>query len=81
MGFSTASLCVSSDMKKAHRSEFLKTVKERFPEVRDGINKEDGLLSFEVAVFIKFIQRKIDSNDNLIVIFIWISPDIFNFNS
>jgi len=55
-------------MKKAHRSEFLKAVKARFPEIRDKINKEDGLLTFEVSVFIKFIQIKIDASDQSSVI-------------
>jgi len=55
-------------MKKAHRSEFLKSIKKRFPEIRDRINKEDGLLTFEVSVFIHFIQRKIDSSDEQAVI-------------
>jgi len=49
-------------MKKAHRSEFLKAVKTRFPEIKERINKEAGLLTFEISVFIQFIQRKIDSN-------------------
>ncbi|BFM18400.1 hypothetical protein R50073_45830 [Maricurvus nonylphenolicus] len=55
-------------MKKAHRSEFLKAVKDRFPEIRSEINKEDGLLTFEVAVFIKFIQRKVDESEKAVVI-------------
>ena len=55
-------------MKKAHRSEFLKSVKERFPQIRDGINKEDGLLTFEVTVFFNFIQEKIDTSDKADVI-------------
>ena len=50
-------------MKKKHRSEFLKAIKERFPEVTNKINEGDGLLTFEVAAIIKFLQTKIDGND------------------
>jgi hypothetical protein len=49
-------------MSNLHRSEFLKEVKNFFPEVTDKINQQDGLLSFEVDVFVKFVQNQIDSN-------------------
>lgn len=49
-------------MSKLHRSEFLKEVKHNFPETTENINKEEGLLSFEIDVFIKFVQSQIDLN-------------------
>ena len=49
-------------MNKLHRSEFLKEVKKHFPEIREDINKEEGLLSFEIDIFIKHVQNQIDSN-------------------
>lgn len=49
-------------MSKLHRSEFLKEVKHHFPEIRDKINREQGLLSFEIDVFITFVQNQIDLN-------------------
>lgn len=55
-------------MTKAHRSELLKAIKERFPEIKDRLNKEEGLLIFEIAVFTKFIQRKIDAGEKQSVI-------------
>ena len=60
-------LCLKQKMNKSHRSEFLKTVKKRFPELKELINQEDGLLSFELAVFIKFIQNKIDNSEELVI--------------
>ena len=50
-------------MNKSHRAELIKTVKERYPELVERINQEEGLLSFDLAVFIKFIQRKIDASE------------------
>lgn len=55
-------------MKKAHRSELLKAIKKRFPEIKDLLNKEEGLLTFEISVFIKFIQRKIDAGEKQSVV-------------
>jgi len=49
-------------MNKLNRSEFLKEVKRLFPEVCEGINKEEGLLSFEIDIFVKYVQSQIDSN-------------------
>lgn len=37
-------------------------VKSFFPEVQEAINQEGGLLSFELSVFIKHIQKQIDAN-------------------
>ena len=34
-----------------HRSEFIKAVKEQFPELREPINQQQGLLWFEVQQF------------------------------
>jgi hypothetical protein len=50
-------------MNKAHRSEFLSEVKKLFPEIKEDINKQQGLLSFEIDIFIKHVQAKIDSNE------------------
>ena len=50
-------------MKKLHRSIFLKEVKNKFPEIIELINKEDGLLYFELCVFINYVQNKIDAGD------------------
>jgi len=47
-------------MSNLHRSEFLKEVKHCFPEVTEQINKQDGLLSFEIGIFVKFVQSQID---------------------
>ncbi|WP_395343754.1 hypothetical protein PN836_004085 [Ningiella sp. W23] len=54
-------------MKKAHRSQFIKEVKEKYPELRVHISQEQGLLSLELAVFGKFIQQKIDNLEKDIV--------------
>ena len=51
-------------MNKLHRSEFLKEMKNLFPEIREDINKEEGLLSFEIDVLVKHIQKQIDFNIN-----------------
>ncbi len=49
-------------MSNLHRSEFLNEVKKFFPEVTDKFNQQDGLLSFEVDVFVQFTQNQIDSS-------------------
>ncbi len=49
-------------MSKLHRSDFLKEVKGNFPEIIENINKEEGLLSFELDIFVKFVQCQIDLN-------------------
>ncbi|TAL30609.1 MAG: hypothetical protein EPN97_12400 [Alphaproteobacteria bacterium] len=50
-------------MTKVHRSEFLKQLKATFPAVELEINKEQGLLHFEMAVFRRLVQQLIDSGD------------------
>ena len=50
-------------MAKVHRSEFLKRLKETFPEVTPEVNKEEGLLHFEMRAFRKLVQQLIDSGD------------------
>ena len=46
-----------------HRSEFLKLIKEALPELRDEINRQEGLLHFEVGVLRKRAQRAIYDGD------------------
>lgn len=46
-----------------HRSEFLKIVKEAFPELRNIINAEEGLLHFEMDVFRRYAQKAIFDGD------------------
>ncbi|TXI94472.1 MAG: hypothetical protein E6Q34_04605 [Burkholderiaceae bacterium] len=48
---------------KAHRSQLIAAIKEKFPELRAEINQERGLLLYEVAVLIRFVQAKIDLGD------------------
>jgi hypothetical protein len=48
-------------MKKLHHSQFMKKVKETFPELRMEINKQYGLIHLEVSVFTRFVQGLIDS--------------------
>lgn len=50
-------------MNKTHRSEFIKAVKDKFPELTDSINEQDGLLTFEMEVFIRFLQRQISDGE------------------
>jgi hypothetical protein len=45
------------------RSEFLRIVKQQFPELRELINKEQGLLHFEVSVLRRYTQRAIFDGD------------------
>lgn len=47
-----------------HRSEFLKELKKAFPHLREGINKEFGLLHLEVNVFTLFTQQCINKQDS-----------------
>ena len=42
-----------------HRSEFLKSIKEAFPELAEKINQQKGLLHFEMEEFRKFCQQAI----------------------
>ena len=46
-----------------HRSEFIKAVKEQFPELRDPINQQEGLLCFELREFRLFTERAIRDGD------------------
>ena len=50
-------------MQKIHRHMFLKEVKETYPERADDLNRQEGVFSREVAVFLEFVQRLIDSED------------------
>jgi hypothetical protein len=45
------------------RSEFLRLVKEQFPDIRGAINQQEGLLHFEVGVLQKRTQRAIYDDD------------------
>jgi len=45
---------------KLGRSEFLKEVKDAFPEIRGEINAEEGLLHFEMNVFYRYTQKLIN---------------------
>ena len=45
--------------RKMDRSEFLRIVKRQFPNLREPINKEQGLLHFEVAVLRRYAQKAI----------------------
>jgi hypothetical protein len=45
------------------RSEFLRIVKTQFPNLRELINKEQGLLHFEVSVLRRHTQRAIYDGD------------------
>jgi hypothetical protein len=42
-----------------HRSEFLKLVKERLPELRSALNRQEGQIHFEVEEPRKYAQRAI----------------------
>jgi hypothetical protein len=46
-----------------HRSEFLKLLKERLPDLRMPVNQHKGLLHFEMDVLRKFAQRAIFEGD------------------
>lgn len=50
-------------MKKLHRSQFLKELKDSFPELRSELNQEYGLLHLEVSVFARFVQELINSGE------------------
>jgi len=45
------------------RSKFLKELKCLYPEVTEGINKQDGLLHFEMQVFRAFTEKAINADD------------------
>ena len=46
-----------------HRSEFLKLLKERLPDLRMPVNQHKGLLHFEMDELRKFAQRAIFGGD------------------
>lgn len=46
-----------------HRSDFLKALKEDFPNLTEVVNRQKGLLHFEVGEFRKFTQDAIRSGD------------------
>ncbi len=50
-------------MTRTHRAVFLKEVKQAFPEIRDSLNAEHGLLHCEMHVFCKHVQTLIDSGN------------------
>jgi len=50
-------------MKALHRSILLKELKETFPQLRDAINAQQGLLHLEVHVFADFVQHAIADGD------------------
>ena len=43
-----------------HRSDFLKELKATFPEIREVVNQEQGLLHLEMHGFCNFTQSAID---------------------
>ncbi len=46
-----------------HRSELIKELKDCFPEITKDLNAEEGLLAFEVEVFLRYTQNCIDRAD------------------
>ena len=50
-------------MTRLHRSLFLKEIKESFPELRDDLNQQWGLLHLEMHAFYRFVQSRIDDED------------------
>ena len=50
-------------MNRIHRSIFLKELKEAYPDLKQELNTQDGLFSFEVNVFLEYIQNYIDRED------------------
>ncbi|GAB1266725.1 hypothetical protein NBRC116492_35350 [Aurantivibrio infirmus] len=45
------------------RSQFLKELKGRYPEIKDELNSQEGLITFEVSVFLQLVQRNIDDGN------------------
>jgi hypothetical protein len=50
-------------MRAFHRSIFLKELKETFPQLREAINAQYGLLHLEVHVLTDFVQHAIADGD------------------
>lgn len=46
-----------------HRSEFLKLLKQEFPQLRENINGEEGLLHLEMNVFHLYVQELLLKKD------------------
>ncbi|MCB1838932.1 MAG: hypothetical protein KDI61_01550 [Alphaproteobacteria bacterium] len=49
-------------MKKTHRSIFLKELKQTFPELKNEINSQYGLLHCEMHTFHQYVQDQITDN-------------------
>jgi hypothetical protein len=54
-------------MPALHRSDFLALAKRAFPQLREDLNKQYGLLHLEMHAFCDFVQRAIDSHDTATV--------------
>ncbi len=50
-----------------HRSEFLELLKRRLPELRIAVNRQEGLLHFEVGELRKHAQRAIYDEDRVLL--------------
>jgi len=50
-------------MKKLHRSDFLKELKETFPSIRDDVSQQYGLLHLEMHSFCYFTRAAIDKGE------------------
>ncbi len=53
---------------KLERSQFLKELKETFPELTSKINSEEGLSTFEMDVFCDFTQKNINDGEKEVVV-------------
>ncbi len=45
------------------RSQFLKELKSKYPEIKDELNSQEGLITFEVSAFINLVQQNIDDGN------------------
>lgn len=50
-------------MNLIHRSIFLKEIKEHYPQLTSELNKQESMFDWEVSVFLKFVQERIDNGD------------------
>ena len=57
------SRALNAEMKKTHRSEFLKDVKKAFPDLVEEINSEHGLLHCEMHAFHRYVEENIKNNE------------------
>lgn len=55
-------------MKRLHRSEFIRELKLTFPELIAEVNRQYGLLHFEVAVFRRHTQHAINNGNTSLVL-------------